>query len=76
MFIRCRFRGRPDRPAQRSLIGKDGFCKGMATSSMYPKSPRPPHIGEPEWEWYKPEGSDGEQLELRERTNALVLYHE
>ena len=29
-------------------------CKGMAYSSMYPKGPRPPHIPEPAWEWYKP----------------------
>lgn len=34
--------------------GKEGDCKGMAMSSMYPKGPRPAHIPAPAWEWYKP----------------------
>jgi hypothetical protein len=29
-------------------------CTGMAVSSFYPRGPKPPHIGEPQWEWYKP----------------------
>lgn len=33
-------------------------CDGMAHSSFYPRGPRPAHIGEPKWEWYKPEGAE------------------
>ncbi len=29
-------------------------CGGMATSSMYPRGPRPAHIPAPTWEWYRP----------------------
>lgn len=33
-------------------------CHGMAYSSFYPRGPKPPHIGEPAWEWYKPTDAD------------------
>lgn len=32
-------------------------CKGMATSSFYPRGPRPARIPAPTWEWYTP-GAD------------------
>jgi hypothetical protein len=44
-------------------------CKGMAYSSFYPRGPKPAHIGEPTWEWYKPTDAelvanyDGDTLE-------------
>lgn len=30
-------------------------CKGDATSSFYPKGPRPPNVPSPSHEWYRPE---------------------
>jgi len=33
-------------------------CKGFAYSSFYPRGPKPPHIGDPKWEWYKPTMTD------------------
>lgn len=29
-------------------------CDGDCHSAFYPKPPRPPHIPDPKWEWYKP----------------------
>jgi hypothetical protein len=49
--------------------GKHGDCPGMAESSGYPIGPRPKHIPDPQWEWYKP----GE-LELREASPELRDY--
>lgn len=34
--------------------GKVGDCRGQAYSAFYPKGPRPSHIPEPAWEWYRP----------------------
>jgi|HubBroStandDraft_2_1064218.scaffolds.fasta_scaffold74636_4 hypothetical protein len=38
--------------------GKEGDCEGVALSAMYPKGPRPAHIPEPSWEWYKPSAKE------------------
>jgi len=64
-------------------------CNGMAESSFYPRGPRPTWIGEPQWEWYKPEGTDlavmsksmqehvGKGgLALRRRTSKPALMHQ
>lgn len=85
-MIQCRSRARPDRPLDPKYTGPDGFCIGTAQSSFYPKGPKPPHIRDPEWEWYKPtttEGlSDGERahverggLLLRGRTDRAPIFH-
>lgn len=67
-------------------------CRSMASSSMYPKAPRPEHIPSPKWEWYKPtriqaikkdrkypgtlDHVESGGLLLRERTGAEPVYHE
>ncbi len=67
-------------------------CKAMAVSSMYPKTPRPPEVPAPKWEWYKPTEKQAKKKEakypgtldhvrrggllLRERTAAEPVYHE
>jgi hypothetical protein len=38
----------------RAQNGSRRKCIGMAYSSFYPRGPKPAHIGEPQWEWYKP----------------------
>jgi hypothetical protein len=38
--------------------GREGDCDGRAYSSMYPNGPRPPHIPEPSWEWYRPDAEE------------------
>ena len=91
-MIPCKFKGRTDRPVDPRYIGRDGYCIGTAQSSFYPKGPKPPHIKEPEWEWYKPTEKWAKKkdkiysgtydhwkrggLSLRERTNAEPIYHE
>lgn len=63
-------------------------CDGMAHSSFYPKGPRPAHIGEPKWEWYKPEQSEFSNLGrsalehvakggllMRKRTSKAPVMH-
>lgn len=63
-------------------------CDGEAYSSMYPRGPRPPHIGEPKWEWYKPDQSEFSDLSrgalkhvakggllLRKRTDKAPVMH-
>jgi hypothetical protein len=84
-FIKCKAKPRPDRPIAAKHLGEDGECVGLAKSSMYPKGPKPPWIGEPTHEWYTPENmqrlTDEEAdhvgrggLLLRERTNAVPIY--
>lgn len=34
--------------------GRLGDCDGRAVSAGYPTGPRPAHIPEPAWEWYRP----------------------
>ncbi len=51
--------------------GREGDCNGMAESSCYPKGPRPSHIPEPAWEWFKPVGSEYRKLnrDMREHVD-------
>lgn len=53
-MIQCRFKGTKERPVNPKYIGDDGFCVGTARSCFYPKGPKPSHIKDPTWEWYKP----------------------
>lgn len=61
-------------------------CHGMAYSSFYPRGPKPPELGEAQWEWYRPESYDGLSpgeaehvrkggLLLRARTDKEPIYH-
>jgi hypothetical protein len=63
-------------------------CDGMAHSSFYPRGPKPSWIGEPQWEWYKPEGAELAAmskamqehvakggLAMRKRTEKAMLMH-
>ena len=63
-------------------------CDGMAYSSFYPRGPKPKHIGEPKWEWYKPEQGEFSELSrsalehvakggllLRKRTEKPAVLH-
>lgn len=60
----------------------------MARSSFYPKSPRPPQIPPPAWEWYRPDERELVELEsgdlehvnrggllIRARTDREPVYH-
>ena len=42
--------------------GEEGKCDGKATSAFYPKSPRPPRIPPPAWEWYAPSAEETAKL--------------
>lgn len=42
--------------------GREADCDGMARSAMYPQGPRPAHIPEPAWEWFKPTGKAYKRL--------------
>lgn len=53
-MIKCRSVSRPGRPLNPKLTGNDGECIGIATSSFYPKGPKPSWIGEPTHEWRLP----------------------
>lgn len=89
-MIQCRSRSRPDRPIAAKHLDNEGFCKGTATSSFYPKSPPPAHWPAPAWEWYLPSPEeilampeveaeyyrDGKHLKLRPRTMAEPIYHD
>lgn len=70
---------------------KELGCNSMASSSMYPKVPRPSHLPAPKWEWYRPTRKQALKKErqypgtldhvenggllLRERTGAEPVYH-
>jgi hypothetical protein len=67
-------------------------CNGMAQSSFYPKGPKPAHIPNPDWEWYKPTLKQAKRKEskypgtldhvqrggllLRQRTGRAPVCHE
>ena len=85
-FIKCRRLGDPKRPLNPLLTGEDGECIGTARSSCYPRGPKPSHIPDPQFEWYRPtcleELSSNERrhvenggLLLRPRTNREPVYH-
>ena len=75
-MIGCRSRSRPDRPIKEEFLTKDGFCKGSANSRFYPKVPKPPHIKDPEWEWYKPTELEIEaEIVGNERQRENILEH-
>ena len=66
-------------------------CAGMASSSFYPRIPRPAHAPPPAWEWYKPTEKQAKRMEksapgtlehvrrggllIRPRTSAEPIYH-
>lgn len=63
-------------------------CDGMAESSFYPRGPRPPWIGEPKWEWYKPDPDEVSKMSrsaqehvgkggllMRRRTERPAMNH-
>ena len=85
-MIQCRSRSTPERPIKAKYLGEEGFCKGTAESSFYPRGPKPLHIGEPKWEWYKPttpevmSNAEFEHVKqggllLRPRTEREPVYH-
>lgn len=45
--------------------GEERECKGVAHSSFYPKGPRPPHIPEPAWEWYRMTDAEARRQEKK-----------
>jgi hypothetical protein len=64
-------------------------CNHDTTSSFYPRGPKPPHIPEPQWEWFKPTAKQLRKmdegmrqhcemggLDLRARTDREPVYHE
>lgn len=53
-LIKCVRKPTHDRPIEKKYLDEKGECKGQATSSFYPTSEKPPHIGEPTHEWYLP----------------------
>jgi hypothetical protein len=59
--LKCWRCGTVSRPVA-ATGAREGDCDGWATSAMYPKGPRPPHIPPPAWEWYKPTGADYDKL--------------
>lgn len=54
MFLACR------------ASGREGDCPGTAGSMMYPQGPRPAHIPEPAWEWFRPRTVQGLDAETRD----------
>jgi hypothetical protein len=60
-MIKCR-KDVPRRFGPRGKASIKTSCPGSAYSSFYPRGPRPAHIGEPAWEWYKP--TDAELVAL------------
>lgn len=54
--------------------GKERECNGMATSSFYPKGPRPAHIPEPAWEWYR--ATDAEARKIDKRARGSWQHHQ
>ena len=61
---------------------------GMACSSFYPRGPKPAHIPDPQWEWFRPAGSEYRKLsrdmrehvdkgglDIRKRTDAVPVRH-
>jgi hypothetical protein len=74
MFIQCRRKSTEDRPIKPEFLDEHGYCIGTASSCMYPKTPKPAHIKDPEWEWYLPEG-EASALLLRPRTDKEPIYH-
>src|SRR3990167_2030816 len=66
-MIGCRSRSRPDRPIAKDKLDKKGFCIGTGMSCFYPKVPRPAHIPEPSWEWFKPTKEEFEMLDIEQK---------
>jgi len=70
---------------------RSGSCQEAASSSFYPKSPRPAQIPAPEWEWYRPTDKQAKKkdrqfpgtwdhvrnggLLIRPRTSRDPVYH-
>jgi hypothetical protein len=63
-------------------------CDSDAVSSFDPRGPKPSHIPEPEWEWFKPSPAELKKmdlgmrehcqrggLDLRKRTEREPVYH-
>lgn len=90
-MIKCRRKPTLERPIKRDYLTEDGTCAGTMKSSMYPQGPKPPGIGEPTMEWYRPDEyeinkmeeklkryftENKEALYLRDRTDAEPIYHE
>jgi GT2 family glycosyltransferase len=42
--------------------GREGDCRGMAESSLYPSGEKPSWIPDPAWEWFKPVGPEYRKL--------------
>ncbi len=40
-------------------------CKGVAGSMFYPEGPRPAHLPDPAWEWYRPTRKQTRRLDRK-----------
>jgi len=77
-MIKCRSKPRSDRPIKKKYLDEDGECIGQANSSFYPKTEKPPHIGEPTHEWYLPNKEEIEKW-CKERPKdavAIIEYYD
>ena len=45
--------------------GTEHGCDGPAYSAGYPKGPRPAHIPEPAWEWYRPTPKEQKKMDKK-----------
>lgn len=72
-MIQCRSRSTKSRYINPKHLDKDGFCVGAANSCFYPKTPKPSHLPEPEWEWALPSEAELKEIIAKHPTEEKSI---